>query len=83
MTRYFFDLYDGIDAHADLDGNELHHLDIREAALRYLAETVTDALPTSVEDRKVEVSVRNADGRRVLKASIAVEVRFFAPDRLP
>ena len=77
MKRYFFDLHDGIEFYSDPYGHDLDG-DGRalQQAVQYLAETASDALPKTVADRKMVVNVRDADGLKVMVASIIFEVRF-------
>ena len=60
--RYHFDLHDGVETFHDAEGHELaDHLAAYRHATTFLVETVTDLLPRTVGDRRIEVSAREGD----------------------
>ena len=70
MARYFFDIDDGR-FHRDPEGTECATLgEVRQEAMRALAEIARDAIPADGDRQVFTLSVRDGDGRAVYEATL-------------
>jgi hypothetical protein len=75
MTRYYFDVIDGLKPGNDSDGLELADDDDP----RRLVDIVADSLPDGAT-REFSVSVRTSAGVQIFQAEIAFSSRWLAKD---
>ena len=80
MTRYYFDVIDGLKSGSDPDGLELENdEDARREAIKGLVDIVADSLPDGAT-REFSVSVRTSAGVQIFQAEIAFSSRWLAKD---
>ncbi|WP_201838003.1 DUF6894 family protein [Microvirga zambiensis] len=72
MPRYFFDTYDGENAHSDEAGQELPDNDTaKQEAQKALPDMAKDALPDG-NYRTFVVNVRDEEGQTVVRAALSL-----------
>lgn len=76
MPRYFFDTFDGNAFIPDEDGQDINDIDTASRiAQEALPQMVRDALPDG-DQRTYIVSVRDEEGRTVIRAALSLIVEY-------